>query len=231
MDSLHNREYEKIITNEEWIDFLFEQNPELYNVFYENLNHNGISIQTEKIINQQVNKIYNEYLYSIYNNYQLVFRWDIKNLENFHYSEQIKKIWWLNINNLKFWSGIYLTNNKWMANNFAQQNNGQIYICMINKDNINSFQNREEYNNFIKKHYNIERVTTLDRDNYTKYLHSQNKILHIKNNGDWNEEFIGNMKNLHILWSQRDREWFKQFIKQRNTKIENQLIENLKTNP
>ena len=71
-----------------------------------------------------------------------------------------------------------------MANNFAQQNNGQIYICMINKDNINSFQNREEYNNFIKKHYNIERVTTLDRDNYTKYLHSQNKILHIKNNGD-----------------------------------------------
>jgi hypothetical protein len=71
-----------------------------------------------------------------------------------------------------------------MADKFAQQNNGKIYYCLINKENIITFNNKEEYDNHIKQYYNIERVTTLDRDDYTKHLQSQNKILNIKDNGE-----------------------------------------------
>ena len=206
------------------IEWFFDNCPEIIDRIKEKIN---VNFQPNKINTKEIKQIYTDYINTFFSNHILVYRWDTPDLESFHYSEQIRKKWSLVMNYLKFWSGIYLTNNKWMADNFAKQNNWKLYYCFINKDNIISFNNKEEYDNHIKQYYNIERVTTLNRDDYTKYLQSQNKILHIKNNGEWKEEFITNIDNLHILWSEKNLELFYTYFKNKES-TKNNLINNLK---
>lgn len=206
------------------IEWFFDNCPEIIDRIKEKIN---VNFQSNKINTKEIKQIYTDYINTFFSNHILVYRWDTPDLESFHYSEQIRKKWSLVMNYLKFWSGIYLTNNKWMADNFAKQNNWKLYYCFINKDNIISFNNKEEYDNHIKQYYNIERVTTLNRDDYTKYLQSQNKILHIKNNGEWKEEFITNIDNLHILWSEKNLELFYTYFKNKES-TKNNLINNLK---
>lgn len=206
------------------IEWFFDNCPEIIDRIKEKIN---VNFQSNKINTKEIKQIYTNYFNTFFSNHILVYRWDTPDLESFHYSEQIRKKWSLVMNYLKFWSGIYLTNNKWMADNFAKQNNWKLYYCFINKDNIISFNNKEEYDNHIKQYYNIERVTTLNRDDYTKYLQSQNKILHIKNNGEWKEEFITNIDNLHILWSEKNLELFYTYFKNKES-TKNNLINNLK---
>ena len=206
------------------IEWFFDNCPEIIDRIKEKIN---VNFQSNKINTKKIKQIYTDYINTFFSNHILVYRWDTPDLESFHYSEQIRKKWSLVMSYLKFWSGIYLTNNKWMADNFAKQNNWKLYYCFINKDNIISFNNKEEYDNHIKQYYNIERVTTLNRDDYTKYLQSQNKILHIKNNGEWKEEFITNIDNLHILWSEKNLELFYTYFKNKES-TKNNLINNLK---
>ena len=149
------------------IEWFFDNCPEIIDRIKEKIN---VNFQSNKINTKEIKQIYTDYINTFFSNHILVYRWDTPDLESFHYSEQIRKKWSLVMNYLKFWSGIYLTNNKWMADNFAKQNNWKLYYCFINKDNIISFNNKEEYDNHIKQYYNIERVTTLNRDDYTKIL-------------------------------------------------------------
>ena len=172
---------------------------------------------------------YINYINSLHENSEIVYRWDSNNLESFYYSPQIQQSWILKINKMKYWSGIYLTNSKSMADNFSKQNSGSTYYCIINRDNLISFNNKQEYDEYIKNNNNKQIITTLDRDQHTQYLHSQKRVLHIKDNGEWKNEYVGDMTNIHILWSQNDITLFQQYINNKKS-INIELYNNLQKN-
>jgi hypothetical protein len=153
------------------------------------------------------------YLDSIFPLGKIFYRGDSPGLEKFHYAESIQIIDGIKKIMKKFGSGIYLTTNLPYAEEFARQNNGKVYLVLVNWNNVVPFKDKMDFLERVSEFKNTELMPTAkDIDEYTKFLQGKNGILYIKTSGVADELVVGDNSKLHILGSERDIKDFKKYI-------------------
>lgn len=159
-------------------------------------------------------ELYAEYLKTIFLESKIYYRGDTSNLEEFRYSESTQQIGGVKIGNKnKFGSGIYMTTNKELVSEFANQNEGSIYPVLVDTSKTLSFKDRAHFQREVAKFYKKENLATgKEVDGYTKLQQSQGFNIYIEDSNGSDELVVGGMEKYKILGSKSDVEKFKEFV-------------------